>query len=123
MKKQYKKFIFIQILIIFFLLISLICLKSEIVYLIPKCIIKEKFGILCPSCNGTTFAINLANFDFIKAFQSHALFFILVAYLILIDVIYIVNVILKKNINIFRWWHIIIWAIILIIYTILRNII
>lgn len=121
MKKQYKTLILVQILIIIFLIISFLFLKSEYTFLIPKCLFKEKFGILCPSCNGTSFAIEMANFNFIKAFNIHPIFFILLIYLILLDAIYMTNVLFKKNINIFKWWHSIIWIILLIIYTIIRN--
>lgn len=122
MKKQYKTFILIQISIITFLLISFVFLKSNSIYIMPKCIFKEKFGILCPSCNGTTFAINLANGNFIKAFQVHPVFFITFVYLILLDAIYIINILLKKDIKFFKWWYVIIWLILLITYTIFRNI-
>lgn len=123
MKKQYKTLILIQIVIIIFLVISFLFLRSEYISLVPKCIFKEKLGILCPACSGTSFAIEMANFNFIKAFQTHPVFFILITYLILMDIIYIINVIFKKNINIFKWWHAIIWVVLLVIYTILRNII
>lgn len=123
MKKQYKTLILIQISIIIFLVICFLFLKSEYISLVPKCIFKEKFGILCPACNGTSFAIQIANLNFIGAFRTHPLFFILLIYLVLLDITYIINVVFKKNINIFKWWYAVIWAIILVIYTILRNII
>ncbi len=75
------------------------------------------------ACYGTTFAIEMAKFNFVEAFKIHPIFFISVIYLVLLDITYIVNVILKKNINIFKWWHVIIWIILSVIYTILRNII
>ncbi len=122
MKKQYKTFILVQVAIVIFIIVSFIFLKSGYVKIIPNCIIKEKTGFFCLACFGTTFAIEMVNFNFIKAFLIHPVFFILVVYLILLDIIYAINVLFNKKINIFKWWHLIIWLILLIIYTILRNI-
>ena len=122
MKKQYKTFILVQLVIIIFIIASFIFLKSDHVKIVPSCIIKDNTGFLCPACFGTTFAIEMANFNFIKAFKIHPVFFILIVYLALLDIIYIINVLFNKRINIFKWWHVIIWIILLIIYTILRNI-
>lgn len=123
MRKQYKTLILVQALIIIFLIICFMFLRSEYISLVPKCIFKEKLGILCPACNGTSFAVQMANLNFMEAFKTHPVFFILLIYLVLINITYIINVIFKKNINIFKWWHTIIWVIVLVIYTILRNII
>ena len=122
MKKQYKTFILVQIAIVIFIIASFIFLKSDYVKIVPNCIIREKTGLLCPACFGTTFAIEMTNFNFTKAFQIHPVFFLLILYLILLDIVYAINVLFNKNINIFKWWHIIIWLTLLIIYTILRNI-
>lgn len=75
------------------------------------------------ACYGTTFAVEMANFNLIQAFKIHPVFFISVVYLVLLNIAYIVNIVFKKNINIFKWWHAIIWIVLLVIYTILRNII
>lgn len=123
MKKEYRKLILVQIIIILFLVICFLFLRSEYISLVPKCIFKEKFGILCVACHGTNFAIEMAKFNFIQAFKAHPIFFISLIYLVLLDITYIVNAIFKKNINIIKWWHLIIWIILLIIYTIFRNII
>lgn len=123
MKKEYKKLILVQMIIVMFLVICFLFLRSEYISLVPKCIFKEKFGILCVACHGTSFATEMAKFNFIQAFKVHPIFFISFIYLVLLDITYIINVIFKKDINIFKWWHLIIWIILLIIYTILRNII
>lgn len=123
MKKEYKTFILVQTLIIIFIIASFIFLKSDYVKSVPNCIINEKTGLLCPSCYGTRFAIEMANFNFIEAFRLHPIFFILMVYLVILDITYVINVIFNKKINIFKWWHVIIWLILLIIYTIFRNII
>lgn len=122
MKKQYKTLILVQALIIIFLIICFMFLRSEYISLVPKCIFKEQLGILCPACNGTSFAIQMANLNFIEAFKTHPVFFMLLIYLAVLDITCIINVIFRKSINIFKWWHTIIWVIVLVIYTILRNI-
>lgn len=119
MKKQYKTLIIVQIVIIILIILSFLLIKSG--YTFPTCIYKEKFGIICPACYGTTFAIEMFNFNFAKAFLAHPLFFILAVYLALIDLIYIINVLFNRKINIFKWWHVLVWIVILIIYTIIRN--
>ena len=123
MKKSYKTLIIVQIVIILFIIVSFVLVKSGIVSLLPVCIYREKFGIICPACFGTTFAIELANFNFIRAFLVHPVFFISVIYLGLLDLVYIINVLFDKKINIFKWWHALIWIGILIIYTLIRNLI
>lgn len=122
MKKQCKTFILVQTVIMVIIILSFIFLKSDYVKIVPNCIIREKTGFLCPACYGTTFAIEMVNFNFSKAFLIHPVFFLLILYLILLDIVYAINVLLNKKINIFKWWHIIIWLTLLIIYTILRNI-
>lgn len=71
---------------------------------------------------GTRFMINLINLNFKKAFYIHPIFFMLAIYLLLLDVVYAVNIIFKIKINIFKWWHIIFWAFLLLIFTVFRNI-
>ena len=121
MKKQYKKLIIIQILIIIFIIMSYVLIRSEKIFSLSKCIYREKFGIICPACYGTTFAIELSKFNFLKAFCIHPLFFILLIYLMLIDIVYVINVIFNKKINIFKWWYVLIWVIALVIYTVIKN--
>ncbi len=122
MRKQVKNLILVETIIIVLWLILVILLKSKYIELIPKCIFKEKFGLLCPACNGTTFAVKLSRIDFKNAFRVHPIFFISVIYLGVLNIIYIANVLFKKNIKLFRWWHLIIWVVVLVIFTILRNI-
>ncbi len=121
MKKEYKTLILVQLLIIILAVLSIVFLRSKYVSLVPKCVVREKLGIMCPACNGTTFAKELANFNILEAFKAHPIFFLSVVYLGLLNLVYILNVVAKKNIKIFRWWYLIIWIIILLIYTILRN--
>ena len=122
MKKQVKTFILVETLIIIAGVIATLFLNSKYVHLVPKCIFKEKFGLFCPACNGTTFAAKLSKLNFIGAFKAHPVFFIAIIYLGLINIIYIINIIFNKKIKFFKWWHLYLWIFILLIYTVFRNI-
>lgn len=122
MKKQYKTLILIEMLIIIIIGLLVIFLNSKYIQFVPKCVFKENFGIICPACNGTTFAIELAKLNFVKAFKTHPIFFVLVVYLGILNIFYIINVLFKKDIKIFKWWHTLIWIIALLIYTLIKNI-
>ena len=121
-KKQRKMLIGLQIFIFLFVVWLYIVLNTDIVKLIPGCIFYKKLGILCPACGGTRFMISLLKFDLIKAFYIHPIFFLLVMYLTILNISYIINTIFNKKIYLFRWWHIVFWGVLLLIFTIFRNI-
>lgn len=121
-EKQRKMLIVIQIYIFLFIVGLYIILNTNIINLIPECMFYKKIGLLCPACGGTRFMISLLKFDLIKAFYIHPIFFILTMYLIMLNISYIINTIFNKKIYIFRWWHIVFWGILLLIFTIFRNI-
>ena len=98
--------------------------NSNYINLIPKCWIYEHTGFLCPSCGGTRCVQNIMKGNLVEAFQSHIVFFIILVYLISINIIYLIN--LNRKHKILTWlypklWHVIIFVIILIVYTIIRN--
>ena len=122
---KYKKMILMQMLIIIIILMLLIIAKSSFVQYIPNCYINKNFGLLCPSCGGTRCIINIFNGNIKEAFFYHPIFFITFIYLAAVDIIYIINI-FKKN-KIFLWiypkpYYAIIWAVILVVYTIIRNV-
>jgi len=121
-KKQRKMLIGIQIFIFLFIEWLYIVLNTDMVKLIPGCIFYKKLGILCPACGGTRFMISLLKFDLINAFYIHPIFFLLAMYLTILNISYIINTIFNKKIYLFRWWHIVFWGILLLIFTIFRNI-
>ena len=123
MKKQYKRLIIIEIAIILSILLTYLIVKTNIIGSFPKCIFYEKFGIFCPSCGGTRFVVNLFKFKFCNAFLIQPIFFITAIYLGILNITYIINVLFNKKINIFRVWHVIIWLVLLLIYTVIINII
>ena len=121
-KKQRKMLIGLQIFIFLFIVWLYIVLNTNIVKLIPGCIFYKKLGILCPACGGTRFMISLLKFDLINAFYIHPIFFLLAMYLTILNISYIINTIFNKKIYLFRWWHIVFWGVLLLIFTIFRNI-
>lgn len=123
MKKQYKTLIIAELLICIFFIIIAILINNGGLQLLPRCIFYQKLGIFCLSCGGTKFVENLFAFKIWKAFLAHPMFFILAVYLSILNLIYIINVVFDKKIKLFKYWHIIIWTICLVLYTIIKNII
>lgn len=118
-----------SIIIIGVELLVLICLyifiNSEYIKIIPQCWIHKNTGLLCPSCGGTRCVIYMLKGNFIKAFFSHMIYFILFAYLFIVNLIYLIN--LNKQKKVATWiypkaWYAILFTVILLIYTIFRNI-
>lgn len=106
-------------LILLYLLIKLECFK-----LIPTCWIYQNTGILCPACGGTRCLIFMLQGNWIKAFFSHTIFFMGILYLLLWNFLVIINRDRDKKIASWlypKWWFAIIFAILLLLYTITRN--
>ncbi len=125
MKKEYKKMIIIQLVFLIIGILTVIIINTNLINFIPKCWINEKFGLLCTSCGGTRCVINFLQGNFIKAFKYHSVFFLIIIYILITDIVYIINTLTNKNIA--KWlypkpYYLIIWTVILAIYTIARNI-
>lgn len=125
MNSKIKKMLQLELGISFLVLIIFIITKTKLIYLIPNCLINTYFGVLCPSCGGTRCVINLLQGNFVQSFLYHPVFFITITYLILVNILYIVNSFKKKQILTFlypktKFW--IIFTIVIIIFTICRNI-
>lgn len=126
MNSKIKNMIKLELTILLGVLIIFIVIKTNIVYLIPRCIINETFHILCPSCGGTRCVMNFISGNWYTSFLYHPIFFITIIYLIIVNILYIINSISKKEILTFlypktKFW--IIFIIIIFIFTIIRNII
>lgn len=124
MEKKVKKMLWLELGIIFLVLIIFISIKYNIISLLPHCIINKTFGILCPSCGGTRCVLNLIIGNYRASFSYHPIFFITIIYLLLVNLLYIINSFRKKDIATFlypktKFW--IIFVIILMIYTVIRN--
>ena len=122
MKKKRLVIIASEILIF---IILYILINSSYIELIPECWIYKNTGILCPSCGGTRCISYLLKGNFIEAFFSNIVFFIGIVYVFIINIVYITN--LNKNKKILtclypKYWYSVILAVILVMFTIVRNI-
>ena len=99
-------------------------INSEYIKILPQCWIYQTIGLLCPACGGTRCVIYLLNLNWIDAFFSHMVFFIGISYLIVTNIVYLINLNREKKIAIWiypKYGYAIIFAILLIFYTIMRN--
>ncbi len=109
---------------ILFLLILYGFVNSSYIELIPKCWVYQNTGLLCPACGGTKCVMFLLKGNLIEAFFFHILFFIGIVYLLVVNILYIINLNRKKKIAEFiypKTWYGVVFIILLIIYTIVRN--
>ena len=125
MKKEQKKGILIELGIVILALIIYISIKYNWTAIIPPCYVYQNFGLLCPSCGGTRCMIELVKGHFESAFYYHPIFFATVLYLLVANSIYVVNLFRKNKIATWlypktKFW--IIFCIIMVAFTIIRNI-
>lgn len=121
MNKKSIIIITIEILVIITLYIFI---NSSYVEIIPKCWVYQNTKILCPACGGTRFIINLLKGNWIEAFFSHMIFCAAFIYLGILNIVYLINLNKEKKVAMWiypRYWYIIIFAILLLVYTIMRN--
>lgn len=125
MKAKIKNYQIILLEVLLFIS-TYIIINTTIFSKLTECYIYKKTHILCPGCGGTRCVKSLLKGDIVSAFNYHPIFTITAIYLIICNIIYLIN--RKKQGNkILTWiypkaYYTIILAIILIIYTILRNI-
>ena len=99
-------------------------IHSEMIKKIPSCWIYQRLGLFCPACGGTRCVIYFLNLNWVEAFFCHMVFFIGICYLVVVNIIYLINLNREKKIATWiypKYWYSIIFAILLIFYTILRN--
>ena len=107
--KKYFKLIIIEFSIIAILAMIFIFVNSSFINLAPKCFWLENYNLICPSCGSTRCIINLVNGDFISSFFYNPFLFILIIYLLLLNLLYIINTIFhKKYLKFFypKWWYV-----------------
>lgn len=125
MSKKIKKMIFIELGILFLVLIVYISIKTGLINLMPECLINKNFHILCPSCGGTRCIINFLVGNFRESFNYHPIFFIMMVYFIIFNIVYIINAF--RNKEVFKFLYptkkiCYTFIIIILIFTICRNI-
>lgn len=99
-------------------------INSEYIEILPKCWVYESLGLFCPACGGTRCLINLLKYNWRGAFFSHMVFFLGIGYLIVINFVYLINLSREKKIMTWiypKFWYVIVFAILLIFHTIMRN--
>ena len=109
----------VSIIILYFFI------NSNYIKLIPSCWIYNTTNLYCPSCGGTRCIQNIFQMNFIEAFYSNMVMFLGILYLVVVNVVYIFNIKKDKPKLTWiypKWWYAIIFVILLIIYTILRNV-
>jgi len=122
--KYNKKLIVTELVVIIVIVVGHILVNSKYINLMPECYFREHYGILCPSCGGTRCVINFLNGNFLEALKYHVVFFITILYLIMLNIVFIINNFKTKPIleKIYpKWWYLIIWGVVLLLYTIIRN--
>lgn len=117
------KIILIELLI---LILAIIGVNSNLMQYTPSCLFYKATNLQCPSCGGTRCVENILKGNFKEAFLFHPIFFIAIFYLLLCNIVYLIN--LNKKNKILTWiypkyWYAIIFAVILVIYGILRNLV
>lgn len=113
------------IIIIEVIFIAILYFSLNYINLIPECWIYKATGLMCPACGGTRCVSNFLQGNFKAAFSYHIVFFIAIVYLIIFNIVYLINLNKKRKIALWvypKYWYFIILAIVLIIYSIIRNI-
>ncbi len=119
-----KKSILIIGVEILFILILYGFVNSTYIELVPKCWVYKATSFFCPACGGTKCVMFLVKGNLLEAFFSHIIFFIGILYLLMVNVVYLINLNRKKKIAEFiypKTWYGVVFIILLIIYTIVRN--
>lgn len=121
---------FIKILIFLFLVILLVLLVLAYDYIafnynigIP-CVFNKCFGVYCPGCGMTRAVDALLTLNFYEAFRYNAFSIILLPVLFVFLVLVIWNFVFKRQDFVIKFniFYLVIFAGILVIYGVLRNI-
>lgn len=125
MNRKYKKFIIIELIIILVVSCLYIFVNSDMLNMVPKCMIKQTLGILCPGCGGTTCVANILKGNFIEAARANIMIFIAIIYAIILNIVYIINTFKKNKILKFIYMkeiYVYVWLFVYLIFEILRNV-
>ena len=125
MNKKIKNMIFIELGILFLVLMIYIAIKLELIKYMPECLINKHFHILCPSCGATRCIINFFKFNFKESFLYNQICFIMIIYFIILNIVFIINAFRKKEVLKIlyptkKFWFA--FIVIILIFTVFRNI-
>ncbi len=123
--KKYKNLLIIEGSIILTILSVILLINSKFINLIAGCTYNKLTGLLCPTCGGTRCVYSILNGRYYDAMKFNALIFLAIIYFSIINLIYIFNTVFNKKVLKMlypKWWHTIIIGIIVILFTIFRNI-
>ena len=120
-----KNYQIILIEIIILLVISFI-INCKYMTAVSQCYIFQSTGILCPSCGGTRCIQSLLQGDIVSAFHYNFVITFVAIYLVILNIVYLINRNKDEEKKVLTWiypkyWYTIVLAVILIIYTVLRN--
>ena len=115
MKNLFKSKLFLMALV-FLMFITFILLTILFGF---ECPLYMNFHIKCPFCGGRKMIMSLFSLDFMAAFNSNQLLFVLIPITFLL---LFIKYILKKDIKMNKWMYILL-IIITFAFTVLRNII
>ena len=102
-----------------------VVINTKIFSQLTRCYIRENLNILCPGCGGTRCIRSLFKGDIVSAFSFHPIITVTAIYLIICNILYLIN--RKREEKIMTWiypkyYYTIILAVVLVVFTILRNI-
>lgn len=123
--KKYKNLLIIEGSILLTILSAILLINSKFINLIAGCAYNKLTGLLCPTCGGTRCVCSILDGRFYDAMRYNILVFVIIVYFLIVNLIYIINTIFNKKILIIlypKWWHSILIGIIIILFTIFRNI-
>ena len=122
MQKKYTLYWSIEAFVVFVLSIGYMLTKNTV---FAKCVLNEYFNILCPTCGGTRCVMSFIKFNWKDSFFYNPIIFFTLIYLIILNIVFLINYISKKDRFKFLFPNevkFVIYACVLVIYGIVRNI-
>ena len=117
-----------QIILIEFIILIIMSFIINCKYItgVSQCYIFQNTGILCPSCGGTRCIQSLLQGDIVSSFHYNFVITFVAIYLVILNIVYLINRNKDEEKKVLTWiypkyWYTIVLAVILIIYTVLRN--
>ena len=96
-KANIKKLVVLHIIFLIIGVLLILSIKFDLLSLLPTCVFRQHYGVICPTCGVTRCTINFCEFNFKQSFLYHPTFFIGMVYIILIDIAYIINTIFNRK--------------------------